>query len=82
MSAAPIRGCPAQNLPSQPTMKLMSDINSLLNMAALRSRTVGFDACQFGSPVSVANIFGFGMWNELELEELGDDNGDDGAEHG
>lgn len=47
------------DLPSLPTTKLMSDINSLLNIAALRSRTVGFVACQFGSPVSMANkLFG------------------------
>lgn len=38
--------------PSHPTINLISAIKSLLNMAALRSRTVGFVACQFGSAVT------------------------------
>lgn len=63
--------------PSMPTTKLISDISSLLNMAALRSRTVGFVACQFGSPVSMVNIV-FGMVNEMELCAPGDVIGDDG----
>lgn len=40
-------------LPSVPTMKRMSAIRSLLNMAAFRSRIVLLVACQLGSPVSV-----------------------------
>ncbi|KAJ8874118.1 hypothetical protein PR048_024959, partial [Dryococelus australis] len=39
------------NLPGLPTMKRMSAMSSLLNMAALRSRTVGLVACQLGSMV-------------------------------
>lgn len=70
------------DLPSLPTTKLMSDINSLLNIAALRSRTVGFVACQFGSPVSMANKL-FGNWNDADaFWAPGDANGDDGALHG
>lgn len=70
------------DLPSLPTTKLMSDINSLLNIAALRSRTVGFVACQFGSPVSMANKL-FGIWNDADaFWAPGDANGDDGALHG
>lgn len=66
------------HLPSQPTTKLMSDINSLLNIAALRSRTVDFVACQFGSPVSMVKIL-FGIVNDVEqLWAPGDVNGDDG----
>lgn len=40
-------------LPSLPTTNRMSAIKSLLNIAALRSRTVDLVACQFGSPVSI-----------------------------
>lgn len=47
-------------------------------MAAFRSRTVGFVACQFGSPVSMVNIV-FGIVNEVELCAPGDVNGDDGT---
>lgn len=65
------------SLPSLPTMKLISDISSLLNIAAFRSRTVGLVACQFGSPVSIANIV-FGSVNDVELCAPGDVNGDDG----
>lgn len=64
-------------LPSMPTMKLISDISSLLNMAPLRSRTVGLVACQFGSPVSIVNML-FGMVNDVELCAPGDVSGDDG----
>lgn len=55
----------------------MSDMSSLLNMAALRSRTVGLVACQFGSPVSIVNIL-FGMVNDVEHWDPGDVSGDDG----
>lgn len=58
-------------------MKLISDMSSLLNMAAFRSRTVGLVACQFGSPVSMVNIV-FGIVNDVELWAPGDVNGDDG----
>lgn len=34
-------------------MNVMSDISWLLNIAAFLSRTVGFEACQFGSNVAV-----------------------------
>lgn len=68
----------ANHLPSLPTMKLISDISSLLNMAAFRSRTVGLVACQFGSPVSMVNMALFGIVNDVELWAPGDVNGDDG----
>lgn len=68
----------ANHLPSLPTMKLISDISSLLNMAAFRSRTVGLVACQFGSPVSMMNMALFGIVNDVELWAPGDVNGDDG----
>lgn len=58
----------------------MSDINSLLNIAALRSRTVGFVACQLGSPVSMV-IELFGIWNDANCAP-GDANGEAGALHG
>lgn len=64
-------------LPSLPTIKLISDISSLLNIAAFRSRTVDFVACQFGSPVSIVNKL-FGIVNDVELWAPGDINGDDG----
>lgn len=54
--------------PGLPTINLTSDIKSLLNIAALRSLTVGFVACQFGS--RVPNGPG---------DRLGVDGGDDGA---
>lgn len=38
-------------VPGLPTIKWTSAISSLLNMAALRSRIVGLDACQLGSSV-------------------------------
>lgn len=53
-------------------------MSSLLNMAALRSRTVGLVACQFGSPVSMVNMVLFGIVNDVELWAPGDVNGDDG----
>lgn len=59
----------ANHLPSLPTMKLISDMSSLLNIAAFRSRTVGFVACQFGSPVSMVNMV-FGIVNDVELSAL------------
>lgn len=37
--------------PGDPTIKRMSAIRSLLNIAAFLSRTVGLEACQFGSRV-------------------------------
>lgn len=66
-----------EHLPSLPTTKLMSDMSSLLNMAAFRSRTVGLVACQFGSPVSMVKIV-FGIVNDVELWAPGDVSGDDG----
>lgn len=65
------------HVPSLPTMKLISDMSSLLNIAAFRSRTVGLVACQFGSPVSMVNIV-FGIVNDVELCAPGDVSGDDG----
>lgn len=55
----------------------MSDINSLLNIAAFRSRTVDLVACQLGSPVSMVKIV-FGIVNDVELCAPGDVSGDDG----
>lgn len=52
-------------------------------MAAFLSLIVGFDACQFGSAVSVAVEVPFdGIVNEVELSAPGDANGDEGALHG
>lgn len=75
------------NSPSLPTIKLISAINSLLNIAAFRSRTVDFVACQFGSPVFI-------IGHEFPLDDIqndvlsapgeanGDEGDDDGALHG
>jgi len=38
-------------VPGLPTMKRISAISSLLNMAAFLSLTVGLEACQLGSTV-------------------------------
>lgn len=75
------------NLPSLPTIKLISAINSLLNIAAFRSRTVDFVACQFGSPVFIiGHEFPLGGIQKEVLsapgEASGDDGDDDGALHG
>lgn len=52
-------------------------------MAAFRSRTVGFVACQLGSVVSMMDVvFDDGMVNEVELRAPGDASGDEGALHG
>lgn len=52
-------------------------------MAAFLSLIVGFDACQFGSAVSVAVEVPFdGIVNDVELRAPGDANGDEGALHG
>lgn len=41
-----------RNLHGLPTIKVMSDISWLLNIAAFLSRMVGFVACQLGSIVA------------------------------
>lgn len=70
--------------PSLPTIKLMSAINSLLNIAAFRSRTVDFVACQFGSPVfMIGHKFPLdGIQNDVLRTAPGEANGDDGDDDG
>lgn len=51
-------------LPSAPTTNLISAIRSLLNIAALRSRTDPLLACQFGSAVSSVPL------TRLEIDEV------------
>ncbi len=72
------------NSPSHPTIKLISAINSLLNIAAFRSRTVDFVACQFGSPVFIIeHKFPLdGIQNDELSNAPGEANGDDGDEDG
>lgn len=62
------------NSPGVPTINVMSAISGLLNIAALRSRTVGLVACQFGSCVALpggeaGEPAGDGAWL---VEPLGD----------
>jgi hypothetical protein len=53
--------------PSHPTTNLMSAINSLLNIAAFLSLTVGLVACQLGSVVgSSPSLFGLTLLGEID----------------
>lgn len=63
-------------LPGLPTIKRISAINSLLNMAALRSRTVDLVACQLGSKVERLEQVRLKF---VVLVKLGDARGDVGA---
>lgn len=80
----------SRHSPSHPTRNLMSAINSLLNIAALRSRTVGFVACQLGSVVGSSDswldamllieaVDGDCKQNEAEPCPLGDASGELGT---